>query len=307
MTTNLPTTSRSALGALALAGIASLICTTHSHAQGMGNHDYDLPQSIQLSGVVRDFRERSAEGGHPDFEKRPDLGFGHYSGNVAPTLGDDGKPSFTGDGFKVTSQWKDAEGRPICYLLYDESRGDQEGSQGSASRGGIQSSASFSQWFNDVPGVNMSTPLTLTLDRQDDGTYVFDDKEHGGFEDLGGFFPIEDQLFGNPGGSPDRNFHFTLELHTEFTYDESSNPIFKFIGDDDVWVYIDGRLVIDLGGVHAATEQYVDLTRLGLTNGETYRLDFFFAERHRTLSNFRIQTNLNLLTVSMPPITAAFD
>lgn len=306
-------TNRTLYGTLAVAGIAGLMCTANANAQfggsgaGESSDDQDVPQFIELSGVIRDFQERSVESGHPDFEKRPDAGFGHYSGNVAALLGENGKPVFTGNGWKNNSQWRDSAGRPICYRLYDPSLGDEQGQAGAPSTGGITSETTFNQWFNDVPGLNMSMPMTLRLDRQDDGTYVFDDKQHEVYENLGGFFPLEDQLFGNPGGHPDRNFHFTLELHTEFTYDESTNPLFKFIGDDDVWVYIDDKLVIDLGGVHAATEQYVDLTRLDLENGETYTLDFFFAERHRTLSNFRIQTNLNLLSIDLPSITAAFD
>ena len=65
--------------------------------------------------------------------------------------------------------------------------------------------------------------------------------------------------------------------------------------------------MIDLGGVHAAHDQFVDLNRLGLTDGESYPLDFFFAERHRTQSNFRIQTNLLLATPTLPTITSGFD
>jgi fibro-slime domain-containing protein len=59
--------------------------------------------------------------------------------------------------------------------------------------------------------------------------------------------------------------------------------------------------------VHAAVEQFVDVSRLGLVDGETYSLDFFFAERHRTQSNFRIVTNLFLETVAPPTISAVFD
>jgi fibro-slime domain-containing protein len=265
------------------------------------------PDTIVLTGVVRDFRERSVPAGHPDFERKPDRGFGLYGGNIDPVLGVDGKPVFVGGGRKVREQCTDAQGRAICHLLYDEDRGDRPGQLGGYDSGGIESAESFAAWYRDVLGVNMSQPLKLTLVRQPGGSYVFDDKDDPYFQDLGGFFPIEDQLLGNPGGSPDRNFHFTFELHAEFTYDADGNQFFKFTGDDDVWVYINDQLVIDLGGVHAAKDQFVDLTRLGLTDGETYPIDFFFAERHRTQSNFRIATTLVLESEPLPTISAIFD
>ncbi len=297
-------------GVLSLVTAAGLLAAPNAIGAaggGGGSEGVDAPEFIELTGIVRDFHERTAANGHPDFEQKPDKGFAQYMGNIAPQLGDDGKPVFTGNGFKVSDQWEDSEGRPICYNLYDSSAGDDAGSAGAASTGGIQDASSFDSWYHDTPGVNMSAPVTLKLIRQDDGSYVFDDKTDAQYSSLGGFFPIEDQLFGNPGGSPDRNFHFTFELHTEFTYDAGGGQIFKFIGDDDVWVFINGQLVIDLGGVHSAKEQYVDLNRLGLDDGETYSLDFFFAERHRTQSNFRIQTNLKLENQALPSVTAAFD
>jgi fibro-slime domain-containing protein len=287
-------------GFAAGAGMLAILCGGPALAS-------EAPETLELTGIVRDFREHSAENGHVDFERRPDAGFGHYCGNVAPYLGEDGKPVYTGEGWKLNSQWEDAYGRPICYLLYDEEAGDSAGSMGVSSTGGIASQESFDMWFNDVPGVNMSKPLTITLHRQQDGSYLFDDKLDPLYDELNGFFPVEDELLGNPGGSPDRNFHFTFELHTEFTYDAGGQQVFKFIGDDDVWVYINDQLVIDLGGVHAATEQYVDLNRLDLEHNKSYELKFFFAERHRTQSNFRIQTNLKLESVDLPSITAAFD
>ncbi|MBC8203556.1 MAG: fibro-slime domain-containing protein [Planctomycetes bacterium] len=268
----------------------------------------DAPDTIELTGTVRDFEEHAGCGqGHPDFEVYPSRGFGQYCKNISAQLGEDGKPVFTGNGRKVRWQCSDADWNPICWTMYDASQGDHDIRFRGASTGGIQSENSFNQWYNDVEGVNISIPLSITLVLQDDGSYVFDDSDDPLYQSLGGFFPIENQGWGNPGGSPDRNFHFTFELHTEFTYDAEGAQYFSFLGDDDVWVFIDGQLVIDLGGVHSATAQGIDLTRLGLADGETYALDFFFAERHRTESNFRFQTNLQLETASLPSGEEAYD
>ena len=270
----------------------------------------DDPESITLTGVVRDFKERSEVGGHPDFERRPDGGFGLYGQNIAHEIGEDDKPVFTGNGRKMRRQYRDSKGNPICWTLYDSSLGDRQGRWASYDQGGIESSSSYNMWFNDVLGTNMSRTFDLTLSKSSDGSYVFDSNDSEWCQEVGGFFPIENQLFGNSapyGSAPDRNFHFTFELHTEFTYQEDDNQVFTFRGDDDVWVFVDGKLVIDLGGVHNAEEQTVDIDRLGLVDGENYRLCFFFAERHRTESNFRIETNLKLDTVDLPTVTAAYD
>lgn len=70
--------------------------------------------------------------------------------------------------------------------------------------------------------------------------------------------------------------------------------VFTFTGDDDLWVFIDDTLAIDLGGVHGAMTQSVGLDTLGLTVGNTYDFDLFFAERHTVASNFRIDTSIVL-------------
>jgi fibro-slime domain-containing protein len=268
----------------------------------------DAPDSLVLTGVVRDFKERTVENGHPDFERRPDRGFGHYVGNVADALDSEGKPVFTGNGFKVGAQWKDASGENICWRLFDSSEGDTAGTSRGNDRGGIEDEESFRLWFRDDPRVNKSRLLDVSLNRQADGSYVFDSNQDEIYSERDGFFPVDHQLYGNSGGNgPDHNYHFTFELHTEFTYDEDGAQAFTFRGDDDVWVFIDGRLVIDLGGVHGALEQTVDLDRLSLENGEDYALSFFFAERHRAQSNFRITTNLKLETINLPTVTAAYD
>jgi fibro-slime domain-containing protein len=269
--------------------------------------DEDL-QSITLTGVVRDFHERTAPAGHPDFERRPSAGFGLYCGNVATQLDADGKPVFSGSGYKVRAQWKDSANRPICWNLFDSSRGDTAGTTGASNSGGIQDNESFNLWYRDDPRVNRSKLLEITLNRAPDGSYVFDSDVDAQSAERGGFFPIDHQLFGNSGGSgPDHNYHFTFELQTEFTYEADGAQVFTFRGDDDVWVYINRELVIDLGGVHSALEQTVDLNRLGLEDGEDYELSFFFAERHRTASNFRMTTNLKLRNIELPTVTAAYD
>jgi fibro-slime domain-containing protein len=108
----------------------------------------------------------------------------------------------------------------------------------------MKSANSFNQWFRDVADVNQSMPLTLTLDNgktTKGGVYTYQSNA---------FWPINSKMFGNQG--LDKNFHFTFELHTDFTY--RPGQYFTFVGDDDVWVYINGVRVIDLGGVHAAVD-----------------------------------------------------
>jgi fibro-slime domain-containing protein len=298
-----PTVRALLFAAAAPVALAAFAATSPSGASA----DDEPTTEIVLTGVVRDFRERTKPGGHPDFEVTPSAGFAQYCDNIAPSLGEGKKPVFKGGGFKVSSQWRDASGRNICWRLYDPARGDRIGSRTGVSTGGIASAASFATWFNDDLNLNASAPLSLTLTRQSNGSYVFDSQTDPVYQSLGGFFPIEGQLFGNPGGTPNRNFHFTYELHTKFTYHATGNQVFGFRGDDDVWVFIDGRLVIDLGGVHGAIEQIVDLNRLGLADGRDYELSFFFAERHRTQSNFKITTNLQLQTIDLPVASNAFD
>ena len=297
--------TRSTLVALGYVGVIAVVGANNAPVRAQA----DEPDVIYLTGIVRDFKEKTAPGGHPDFENRPSNGFGRYSANIATTIGEDSKPAYTGGGYKVASQWRDAQHQQICYHVYDAypAPGDTEGKFGTESTGGITSADSFDQWFRDELGMNISAPLTLAFVRQDDGTYVFDDREDPYYMDLGGFFPIDGTMFGNSGGMPDHNFHFTFELHGEFEYDAGANQFFKFTGDDDVWVFVNGQLVIDLGGIHAALDQYIEMDRLGLSDGEVYQIDFFFAERHRTQSNFRIQTNMPIVSTELPTVSMVYD
>jgi len=270
----------------------------------------DQPDTITLTGTVRDFKERTVEGGHPDFQRRPSSGFGQYLGMIADDLSHDGKPVMDSTGVKLTGQWRDSKGRKIMRprSYYPAASDDTAGTINTSKTGATTTAQSFDQWFRDTPGMNVSKPLDLTLVRQPgSNVYTFDDKLDPLYTNTGGFFPINGQLFGNSAGD-NKNFHFTFELQTEFIYEAGAGTSFTFTGDDDVWVFIDNRLVVDIGGVHGAVSQTIDVDRLDwLQDGKSYKLSFFFAERHRTQSNFRLETTLMLRTVELPPTAAIYD
>lgn len=231
---------------------------------------------IQLNGTIRDFKV-----GHPDMQK-PGNRIGVVKNMVLDDLGEDDKPILT--------------------------------SQPLPNKARITSASTFDQWFRDVEGVNIPIPYSITLDNGQEepgGIYSFS------VEKPVYFFPIDGQGWGDTATDKNgnqRNFYFTFEIHTQFTYidpaDRDHALLFSFTGDDDVWVFVNGKLVVDIGGVHRQASDWVNLDdeaeALGLEPGGTYKLDFFFAERHTSESNFRIET-----TIQPDPapnkITALYD
>jgi fibro-slime domain-containing protein len=113
--------------------------------------------------------------------------------------------------------------------------------------------------------------------------YIFDNQA---------FFPLDGKGFGNE--SKNHNFSFTMEMHTQFTF--IPGQTFSFTGDDDMWVFINGKLALDLGGLHSVVSDSITLdaakaAELGLIEHKVYSLDFFFVERHSDASHIRISTD----------------
>jgi fibro-slime domain-containing protein len=214
-----------------------------------------------LTGRVRDFRAREEEGGHPDFEAFS--GADASLGIVQDLLGPDKKPVYKPDGPMMS----------------------QFGQQ-------TTSKARFDEWYRDTDGVNLPVEFTVPLTQRADGIATYDN---------GAFFPVDGQGFGDyvkmVDGKPrpqGHNFGFTFELHTEFAY--KGGEVFTFTGDDDLWVFVNGHLGIDLGGLHPERSKSIHLDEVaeefGLELGKTYPLDLFHAERHTTASHFRVETSI---------------
>lgn len=165
--------------------------------------------------------------------------------------------------------------------------------------------STFASWFKDTPGVNMSIEFALDFVGDGTGKYTYDASPFLPLDD-GPTCPAMPQtpcLLGNTVLKDNKyphNYSMTLELHSNFIY--RKGVTFRFEGDDDVWVFIDNHLALDLGGIHTSEGATIVLDDLGLTPDQQYRFDFFWAERHLTQSNFHIETSLEFVDCGIEPV-----
>jgi fibro-slime domain-containing protein len=268
-----------------------------------------LPPSVDLKVTYRDFKKQSSNGGHPDFEHDP---YGSDRDVPGPVCLNSSTECSVAAGVVCpggTCGHLDAQGKPAFHLANG--------------KGTITSPDLYSLWYRDTNagsvvgnnGVIDIDPIISSLTLQQQGAVNSDVYQFSS----NNFFPLTNLGFGNNGNS--QNFHFTTELRYFFQY--KGGETLTFTGDDDVWVFVNGRHAVDIGGVHGARNGRVvlgddggagatdsncsvhggglgactleapevtsnDDTRFGLVKGGVYEIVLFQAERHTTQSNFQL-------------------
>jgi fibro-slime domain-containing protein len=245
--------------------------------------------SDQLTLVMEafDFKGRGETGGNPSFQigGPTDLdgkttSTGLAKGMVLSTLSDKGLPVQTGrdSGYQSGGIYRTGPSGalPLAQSLWGTSHPGN--------------------WFDTtalktaVSGIAIGHGcVELGLPRIDSGYYFYENKS---------FFPL-DTISDKRGVSMltaadklQHNFLYCMHGHASFEYTPGLK--FEFKGDDDVWVFINNKLAVDLGGTHSPESASVSLDKMKLREGTVYPFDIFYCERQTNGSTIRIKTSMDL-------------
>ncbi|MBR4600341.1 MAG: fibro-slime domain-containing protein, partial [Treponema sp.] len=240
-------------------------------------------EQVKIPVIFRDFRGYTEKG----------TGDGYITAEIAnacrtPFVAGRGHPDFERmsgsgeEGLVATDLGED--GLPVFVKMHNENDITKE---------------SFDMWYRDVPGVNITIrDKELVFTRSNGSKRIYKYSSTNGSQ---GFFPIDNEGYGKTPGY-NHNGGFTDEMTFYFTY--AGDEEIYISGDDDIWVFINGKLAIDLGGLHAEKSSGITLDGKEITeNGKTFKYNekfnivegqkvevkIFHAERCASGSNFTLR------------------
>lgn len=163
----------------------------------------------------------------------------------------------------------------------------------------------YNSWYRDTEN-SIRVPIQLKFNKVDDvllnGKLIPKYRYENNY-----FWPIDNDGWKSKSGESyelavgndhkQHNFHFTLEMSLEAIFIPGTS--FKFRGDDDLWVFINGIIAMDLGGLHASIDGEIKMSnsesfmkKYNLTVGQPFNFRLFFAERCTTASRFIVETTI---------------
>ncbi len=291
--------------AIAMLGGMGYATTSAAMAEDVGQ---TLEQQAGISMGLHDYDRKTINDGHAlwfknsgyrnTYNRYVGSGKGAYAGIVKTTLTDDGYPTVAD------------KQESLAYLF-----------------GGKPDNAVTTNY----------TPAGGLLTLDNNGYYSFDAASHyASYDKASNNFTLTDKQCGDNVRTPcftpfgndteDNKYSFGMNLGADFYMPKdgkvnNQDMVFDFTGDDDVWVFIDGVLVLDLGGIHDALHGSINFATGGITYDKTqshgnppattitqaftnagkmwdstayktHHLSFFYLERGDGGSNCKIRFNL---------------